>query len=116
MKKLPASFYATGSGNQPVLEWLRGLSREDRRAIGEALAVAEYGWPVGMPVCRPLEGEKGLWEIRASITQGRIARLLFAIVDGRMIILHGFVKKTRKSPEKDKKLARQRLKDLQSHE
>ena len=116
LKKLPASFYRTSSGNEPVLEWLRGLDREDRRAIGEALAVVEYGWPVGMPVCRSLEGEKGLWEVRASIGHGRIARLLFAIHGGRMVILHGFVKKTRKTPEKDKKLARQRLKDLESHE
>ena len=116
IKKLPAFFYRTKAGKEPVLEWLRSLDQEDRRAIGNALAVVEFGWPVGMPVCRALEGEKRLWEVRTSITNGRIARLVFAIVRGRMVILHGFVKKTRKTPDKDKALARQRFKDVERHE
>lgn len=115
MKRLPASFYQTKAGNSPVLDWLRDLDAGDRRAIGEALATVEFGWPIGMPLCRPLEGERGLWEVRVSISQGRIARLLFGIVGGRMVIVHGFVKKTRKTPDKDKSLARQRLKDVERH-
>ncbi len=116
LKRLPASFYRTAGGNSPVLEWVRNFGSADRRAIGEAIAVAEFGWPVGMPVCRRLEGETGLWEIRVNISQRRIARLIFGIVEGRMVIVHGFVKKTRKTPDRDKQLARRRMKEVWSHE
>ncbi len=52
LKKLPAAFYGTAGGNEPVREWLKGLNDEDRRAIGQDIATAEFGWPVGMPLCR----------------------------------------------------------------
>lgn len=110
LKKLPAAFYATGSGNEPVREWLKGLDEEDRRAIGQDIATAEFGWPVGMPLCRSLG--KGLWEIRSNISSGRIARVIFAVIDERMLLLHGFVKKARKTPKPDLDLAGKRMKEL----
>jgi hypothetical protein len=51
LKKLPAAFYCTASGNEPVREWLKGLEEADRRTVGQDIATAEFGWPVGMPVC-----------------------------------------------------------------
>jgi phage-related protein len=112
LKKLPTSFYATASGNEPVREWLRGLDEADRRAIGQDIATAEFGWPVGMPLCRSLG--KGLFEIRSNISSGRIARVILAVVDGRMLLLHGLVKKTRKTPKPDLDLAAKRLKEITS--
>lgn len=86
-------------------DWLKGLSPEDRRRIGEDIKTVEFGWPVGMPVCRPL-GD-GIYEVRTSLAQKRIARVLFYIdKKGRMVLLHGFIKKTRKSPDVDLELAR----------
>ena len=73
-------------------EWLRTLSVEDRRAIGRDLAVVQFGWPVGMPLCRSLGG--GLWEIRSNLPSRRIARVLFFVHEARIGIVHGFVKKT----------------------
>ena len=110
MKRLAASFYATAGGVEPVREWLRKLSREDRRAVGEDIATAEFGWPVGMPLCRPLG--KGLFEIRSNISDGRIARVVFGAVDGHMILLHGFIKKSQRTPKLDLELAARRLKEL----
>lgn len=112
LKKLPAAFYATGSGNEPVREWLKDLGDKDRRTIGQDIATAEFGWPIGMPLCRSLGA--GLWEIRSNISSGRIARVIFAVVDGHMVLLHGFVKKTQKTPKPDLDLADKRMKEIVS--
>ena len=104
-KRVPAIFYRTEAGGEPVREWLKGLSPEDRKWIGEDIKTVEFGWPVGMPVCRPL-GD-GIYEVRASLGQNRIARVLFYIDRrGRMVLLHGFIKKTQKTPQEDLDLAK----------
>ena len=81
----------------------------DRKAVGEDLKTAQYGWPLGMPLIRKLE--PGLWEVRSHIGQG-IARGIFTVDTGTMVLLHGFVKKTQKVPPTDLKTARQRLASL----
>ena len=110
LKKIPAAFYQTGAGREPVREWLRALDVDDRKIIGEDIATVEYGWPVGMPTCRPLG--KGLWEIRSTLANNRIARVIFGIVDNQMVLLHGFIKKSQKTPDKGLSLARERLKEI----
>jgi phage-related protein len=104
-KRVPAIFYRTKAGGEPLREWLKQLSREDRKRIGEDIKSVEFGWPIGMPLCRPLEA--GIHEIRTSLTQNRIARLLFYIdTKGRMVLLHGFIKKTQKTPREELDLAK----------
>ena len=104
-KRVPAIFYRTEAGGEPVREWLKGLPTEDRKRIGEDIKTVEFGWPIGMPVCRPLGG--GVYEVRTSLVQNRIARVLFYIdKKGRMVLLHGFIKKTQKTPREDLELAR----------
>lgn len=90
-------------------EWLKAMKEEDRKSIGQDLKTAQYGWPLGMPLVRKLE--PGLWEIRSHITQG-IARVLFTVEDGLMILLHGFVKKSQKIPLEELRTARHRLAQL----
>jgi phage-related protein len=103
-KRISAIFYRTEAGNEPVREWLKELSREDRKRIGADILTVELGWPIGMPVCRPLGG--GLQEVRSSLGQNRIARVIFYVDrTGRMVLLHGFIKKTQKTPEDDLRLA-----------
>ena len=92
-------------------EWLKGLTSEDRRIIGFDIATAEFGWPVGMPLCRALAG--GLWEIRSHLNSGRVARVMFCVSASRMVLLHGFVKKTRKTPLSELHLARKRQKEIE---
>lgn len=93
-------------------DWLKSLpSREDRKRIGEDIKTVEFGWPVGMPVCRPL-GE-GIYEVRTNLTNNRIARVLFYLSNNRMILLHGFIKKTQKTPDEDLELARNNKKKHQ---
>jgi phage-related protein len=99
-------FYRTAAGNEPVREWLRSLTGKDRRAIGCDIKTAQYGWPLGMPLIRKLE--PGLWEVRCCLVQGT-ARVLFTVEDGTMVLLHGFTKKSKKTPVADLKIARQRL-------
>jgi len=106
MKRIWALFYRTAAGGEPVREWLKGLEPiEDRKRIGLDIKTVEFGWPVGMPVCRPL-GD-GIYEVRSNLSHGRIARVLFYIdAEERMVLLHGFVKKTQKTPPADLELAR----------
>ncbi len=105
-KRVPVIFFRTQAGGEPVRDWLKGLpSPEDRKRIGEDIKTVEFGWPLGMPVCKPL-GD-GLFEVRTHLAQNRIARVLFYIDrKGRMVLLHGFIKKTRKTPDEDLNLAR----------
>ena len=81
MKRLPAVFYQTRTGAQPVRDWLRGLAAEDRKAIGDDIRTVEFGWPIGMPTCRPM-GER-LFEVRTNLGGGRIARVLFTVERGQ---------------------------------
>lgn len=110
LKKVPAAFYRTPNGNEPVREWLKALPEDDRRAVGLDIATAEYGWPIGMPLCRSLGG--GLWEIRTKLPSHRIARVLFCAKDGNLVLLQGFIKKTQKTPLDDLNLARKRMREL----
>lgn len=106
MKRIPAIFYRTEAGNEPVRDWLRAMPNQDRRLIGEDIRTVEFGWPVGMPVCRPLG--QGLYEVRTNLAGNRIARVFFYIdKKQRMVLLHGFLKKTQATPESDLQLARQ---------
>jgi len=110
VKRLPAAFYRLSSGREPVREWLKALSDDDRKIIGEDIKDVEFSWPIGMPLCRPLG--KGLWEVRSELTQDRIARVLFCTHDGRMVLLHAFIKKTQKTPDADIELATKRKKEV----
>ena len=110
MKRLPAVFYALPSGREPVREWLKGLDLEDRKVIGEDIKDVEFSWPIGMPLCRSLG--RGLWEVRSDLARAGIARVIFVVHDGRMVLLHGFVKKTQKTSKSDLDLATRRMKEV----
>jgi phage-related protein len=112
LKVLPARFFRTLSGNEPVREWLKDLIKEDRGIIGDDIRTVEFGWPLGMPLCRSIGGLKDLWEVRSKISRGRIARVIFYVKDREMILLHGFIKKTQKTAAKDLSLATKRRKEF----
>jgi hypothetical protein len=77
LKILPARFFKTASGTEPVREWLKVLDKGDSRIIGGDIRTVEYGWPIGMLVCRSIRGYKDLWEVRSRLSGGRIARVIF---------------------------------------
>lgn len=108
LKRLPAYFYRSDNGREPVREWLKGLEPADRKVIGEYVKDVEFSWPLGMPLVRSLGRE--LWEVRSSLPHGRIARIIFCVADGRMVLLHGFIKKTQKTPRRDIDMALKRKK------
>lgn len=107
--KLKVKFYATLTGREPVREWLRSLPREDRKIIGDDIKTAQFGWPLGMPLIRKLD--KDLWEVRSNL-DNRIARTLFTVEGDLMVLLHGFVKKSQKTPRKELLIAQKRLATL----
>jgi phage-related protein len=110
LKRLPAVFYRTDTGREPVREWLKDLEPADRKIIGDDIRDCEFAWPVGLPLCRPITGRRGLWEIRSGLTGGRIARVLFSIEHGQMVLLHGFIKKAQRTPGREIDVAVRRMK------
>jgi phage-related protein len=111
-KRVPAVFYRTAAGTEPVRDWLKNLAAADRLTLGTDIATVEFGWPVGMPVCRSITARRGVWEIRSTLASGRIARVLFCIHGRQMVLLHGFIKKTQRTPDADLDLAMKRKKEL----
>ena len=109
-KKFPAIFYTNDQGNEPVREWLRSLNKKDRTYIGTDIRTVEFGWPIGMPLCKNLGN--GLHEVRTQLNN-RIARVVFCVADEQIVLLHGFIKKTQKISKADKDLALKRKKDLE---
>lgn len=107
---LEVVFYRAVSGNEPVREWLKGLPKKDKKAIGGDIKTVQYGWPLGMPVVRKME--PGLWEVRCRL-DNRIARILFTVKGEKMVLLHGFIKKTQKTPQEDLQLAKDRKTNLE---
>src|ERR1700728_4285169 len=112
LKPIPLVFWRSATGREPVREWLSELSRGDKRTIGRDIAKVQYGWPVGLPLWRPLSG--GVREVRASLSSKREARVFFGFYNGMLIAVHAMIKKTQKTPTEDLALARQRFKELQS--
>lgn len=92
--------------------WLKSLTVDDRKIIGIDIKTVEFGWPVGMPTCRSLGN--GLWEVRSSLTDRKIGRVIFSIRDGEMYVLHGFIKKSQKTSEAHLDVDMSRRKDLES--
>lgn len=109
-QKTPLQFYKNSGGNEPVRDWLKELEAPDRYAIGQDLMRAQWRWPVGMPLCRAMV--HGLWEIRTNLPSCRIARVLVCLHKGRLVALHGFIKKTQKTPDDELTLANKRQKEL----
>ena len=95
---------------ESLFAWLKKLDVEDRKLIGEDIKDVEFSWPIGMPLCRSLGA--GLWEVRSQLAGGRIARIIFCVHQGRMVLLHGFMKKTQKTQPREIELAAKRMKEI----
>ena len=102
---LSVKFFRTDVGNEPVRDWLADLPREQRRQVGTDIKTVQLGWPIGMPVVRKLD--TGLWEVRTDLGD-TIARVIFTVVGSEMVLLHGFIKKSQKTPAVDLQTAKQR--------
>jgi phage-related protein len=111
-RKIPVVFYRTRGGAEVVRDWLRSLDEKDRNALGQDLMRVQFRWPIGMPLCRAM-GE-GLWEVRTSLPSSRIARTLFSVHGEYIVVLHGFIKKSQKTPADDLALARKRKREFES--
>jgi phage-related protein len=105
-------FYKTEQGNEPVREWLQQLSSADKKRIGEDMKTVQFGWPLGMPLVKHLDG--GIWELCIALSK-RIARVLFVLDTNSMVLIHGFIKKQQKILKADLDLAKDRVKKLRGH-
>ena len=102
-------FYRTADRNEPAREFIKSLSRAERREVGADLHTLQSDWPIGMPLVRSMG--KGLWELRSDLGD-RIARLLFCFHEQEIVVLHGFIKKTQSTQLSDLNLALKRMKEV----
>ena len=107
--KLAVAFYRSKAGVEPVRAWLRGLPKSERQTIGREIRTLQFGWPLGMPLVRKIE--QGLWELRVDLDK-RTARVIFTVIDNSAVLIHGFIKKSRKIPGSDLALLRRRARSL----
>ena len=110
-RPITVQFFRLDSGREPVRDWLKGMNRGHRKTIGEDVKTLQFGWPIGMPLARKMD--EGLWELRSKLGSG-IARTFFTIYEGNIVLLSGFVKKSKKTPAKELALAKRRLRKLRS--
>jgi phage-related protein len=108
-KRLDVLFFLTDHGNEPVREWLLSLAKDERKIIGDDILKVQYCWPIGKPLVGNLGN--GLWEVRSRLGN-RIARVIFYIEGQTMVLLHGFIKKTQKTPKHELDLALKRKNQL----
>jgi phage-related protein len=108
-RKLNVLFFRSDNGNEPVREWLLALPKHERKLIGDDVLKVQYCWPIGKPLVSNLG--KGLWEVRSQLGD-RIARVIFCVEAQTMVLLHGFIKKTQKTPPRELDLALKRKKQL----
>ena len=110
-KAITVAFYRTKMGAEPVREWLLSMNKADRVAIGADIKTLEFGWPLGMPVCRAMRD--GLFEVRTRLDGNRHSRVFFCVLDKHLLLLHGFIKKQRATPQKDLNLAIKRKSEVE---
>ena len=110
-RPIPVVFFALDSGREPVRDWLKGLDKDGKRAIGEDIKTLQFGRPIGMPLARKMDDD--LWELRSKLNKG-IARTFFTVYGNKIVLLHGFIKKSQKTPAKELSLAKRRLNKLRS--
>jgi len=104
-KVLKVYFFRTSTGNEPVKDWLKLRTQEDKKAIGEDIKAVEFSWSVGYPKVTKLD--KNLWEVRTDLQDG-ICRVFFTIWKRYMILLHVIIKKSQKPIKQDLDLAKRR--------
>ena len=111
-QKTPLVFYRSANGKEPVRDWLLALEGPGRHAVGQDLMRAQWRWPVGMPLCRAMG--KACGRFAPTCRGHRIARVLLCLHEGVLVALHGFIKKTQKTPDDELATARRRQKELKS--
>lgn len=107
-------FYRDRNGKEPVLEYLRELSRKkdkDSRIKANKISdyievLSQYGTQAGEPYIKHLDGD--IWELRP--LRDRI--LFVAWVNGSFVLLHHFMKQTQKTPAREIDKAKRELADL----
>jgi phage-related protein len=109
---IAVAFWASNNGREPVRAFLKDQPKADRLRLGEDLRKLQFGWPIGMPPVRPL-GD-GLFELRSALPSRREVRIIFVAAGRQLVLLHGFVKKTQKTPADELRIAKERRKELLS--
>ena len=105
VKVLTVYFYKSPFGNEPVRDWLKLRTEEEKKLIGQDIKAVEYSWPIGYPQVTKLD--KDLWEVRTNLPNS-ISRVFFTIWESYMVLLHGIIKKTQKTPLQDLETAKKR--------
>lgn len=104
-------YFTTSSGRSPVEEFLDSLTDQQAKKVVWVLRLIERLDIVPTQYFKKLVGTENIWEVRVQFG-GNIFRLLgFFERENHVILTHGFVKKTQKTPPQDIELTQQRKRD-----
>ena len=110
-------FYEDKHGRSPVWEFIFSLPEKHQAKIVRALDLLEvFGLSLGMPHVRGLKGHRKLWELRVQVAKSAYRVFYFAHTGRHFVMLHAFLKKTRKTPRQEIAIAERRMKDLLEQE
>ena len=103
-------YYISASGENPFDKFLDSLSEKQQRKILRILTnIGTYGLTTAIPHIKKLTGT-ALWEIRI-LGQDNIRVFYATLVENSILVLHGFSKKSQKTPSREIKTAIDRLND-----
>jgi phage-related protein len=111
MSEWSIEFYARANDESPLAEWYADQSSKVQAKLLRTFELLEeLGIEVGEPHVKPL-GNK-LYEIRIRVDRNNFRVIYFAYTDRRFILLHGFQKKTQKTPTKELETAQKYMDDF----
>ncbi len=109
--------YRDKDGKYPVQEFLGGLGKVARATVLRDVGLLrQFGLTVGSPMVKPISGVRKLWELRSKTADGAVRIFYVAITGKRFVLLHGFIKKTQKTPPSELAVARKRLAEVLEQE
>ena len=105
-------YYVTDNGKYPVKDFVDSLSPEGKaKYIFISDLLEQYGIAVREPYVKTIKGRKKLFEMRIK-DKSNIHRIIYFVFTGKtLILLHGFTKKTQRTPAKEIGIAEKRMKD-----
>jgi phage-related protein len=110
-------YYQDHAGRSPVIEFIKRLSEPARAAVlRDVDLLKEFGLALGAPMVKPIAGVRKLWELRVKTKDGAVRIFYVAISGRRFVMLHGFMKKTDKTPKPELEIARKRLEAVLAEE
>ena len=102
--------YYSENGSYPVVEFIKSLPKKDAAKILREIDLLEaHGFFLGMPHIKKMSGTDSLWELRIKHSSNNYRVFYFHYLNNQFVLLHGFLKKSQRTPKTELKIATERM-------